>query len=385
MENRSSGDKMSDVSSLCYITCPPQKKCLCSSDNECNIIDEYEKELYDCSTDDGEEEAGQMEATITAYDKSVYDWLTKEKVDDLCNHFYHNISPDKPREYIFDPAYNLYSEYVRNFAYCGYDHLIVEGPWWHHFVDLWRTKLQQFCILLPYWCCCSGDDLFHRHIIVSYHMHKQHYFRDTIMSICERGVVFTPIESPLHLIHTICYVSNKASVCTSSVQGLLPGGPENHHVCIARPTPPFADLFLSLSYKGGLREWLIYKYKQADLMQMLKLVKRVNGKWTIKAGDLCELRGIVVPIKKDLQFSSKAGKNKLYFSENSNVTIKRNGNVTNLSDEDWHQYQINRGNMLMDCISSVVITLPEDEQDKLDQFELISMHNIKVVDNCFTI
>lgn len=293
--------------------------------------------------------------------------------------FYEDLDTDDTSdEQIFDPAFNLFSKYIVEFPFYCYDHWTVSADSWGKFVQMWESSLKFKCTLLPYWCLCDGGDKIQRHMICRYS--KQD--RIVVQKIWRAGVTMKirkTIKSSMHLINSICYISNISSQCGNVSTGCQ----KNHtksfetHFKIARPTPPFAELFLSLVYEGGFHRYLICKYGNVNVHRLIDHVKCINGSWHVPLNFLCTERGIIVPLQRHLEFSRQKTNCKIYIEHE--IFLKANDNILSLNNVEWNQHQIDKGNVLIDIAGNMLFAFGKKQQEILNLVEVCAVKNEAII------
>lgn len=196
----------------------------------------------------------------------------------------------------------------------------------------------------------------------------------------------TLLETRLHLINMINYVSNTASQSSDeyhkkfSKNNIKKG---NCHFMINTPVPPFADLFLSLLYKNGLDFWLRAKFRNTGVDSFAAQARRENGngKWVVKIGSLTSNRSIIIPIKKNLDFIFEREYEKnmdvdeeydnkyLHIIGNGRIRLVENEGLVKLSITEWNAHQLASGNNMMDLVANMDFILGKKQQEILNVLE----------------
>lgn len=311
-------------------------------------------------------------------------------------------SPDP----IFDDAYNLHSRYIIEFENHKYDHWSVRASTWASFLHEWETCLSMVCEMLPYYCCCDGGKELHRHMIVRYLEINWAQVKTSWRRLRNEDTYLyakfrKPLSTRLHLIHTICYVSNIASQCIENeldsfnqfyCQDAYHGFKSwktnktkrgNCHFAISRPVPPFADLFFSLLYPTGLENWLQAKFKNTGVDSFAAEARRANGSgsWVVELKYLSGESKIVIPVKKYFDFvvinsnatmlkvNTTNNGNYLYLLKNKRVKLERKDGLVALTRKDWNKHQLQRGNNMMDVVANTCFQLGKKQQEILNVLE----------------
>lgn len=272
--------------------------------------------------------------------------------------FYEELQTYSQDEQIFDPDYNLFSKYILEFSDYVYDHWGVRVSGWQGFLSVWESDLRNKCTLLPYWCCCDRGEV-HRHMIVRYEKKYENDVRETWRRL--HATFRKPLVFQLQLIDMICSVSNVMSQWNSVNR-------KNCHFNIALSTPPYAELFLSLLYQDGLQFWLHSMFDKIDISDFIFLVECSEGKWRIRVGDLCNARGIVVPLQKYLQFEP--------LPNNVFTDLVPNTELLLLNRQDWNRHQLKTGNALLDLFTHLYFVFGRKHQEILNSVQAmtIDMH-----------
>lgn len=276
------------------------------------------------------------------------------------------------------PSLNLAATCLRKYLETQHTfdwiHLQVHAVAFESFYRV-MEKEKGVIVLLPFWCWCDGGRFEearhrqHRHMIAV--APKGHFFKTLFNEVtitpqdkpfkhykCFRSL---PIQSALHLINTIGYVSQRVSKCqvSSTVKTDL------NHFCINITFPKKFKWVLACVWDKGWQQFLSQRYRYMDPNHLLCFAQRVQDVWKIQTKHLPGLsKNVVLPVSKQFfptteptpYFLHLGIHRKLYFEKKEQE----------LGAMEWGQNQAYLGNCFFQAIENGWMTLSNEQNQYLD-------------------